>query len=50
MIPVDFGKTASDYCKHRAGFPAEFFWELSRFGIGLPGQRIVDSGGASQAI
>jgi hypothetical protein len=22
---VDFGKTASDYAKHRAGFPDRFF-------------------------
>lgn len=44
MEYVDFGKTAGDYGKHRAGFPLEFFWELRRHGIGLPGQSIVDLG------
>lgn len=44
MNSVDFGKTATDYGKHRAGFPAEFFWELRRAGIGLPGQVILDLG------
>ncbi|MBM3395213.1 MAG: class I SAM-dependent methyltransferase, partial [Betaproteobacteria bacterium] len=50
MNYVDFGKTASDYGKHRAGFPAEFFWELSRLGIGMPGQRVVDLGTGTGTI
>ncbi len=50
MKPVDFGKTASDYGKHRAGFPPEFFWELARYGIGAPGQRIVDLGTGTGTI
>lgn len=41
---VDFGKTASDYARHRAGFPAELFDRLARFGVGLPGQRALDLG------
>lgn len=44
MIPVDFGRSAVDYGKHRSGFPPEFFWELQRQGVGQPGQRIVDVG------
>lgn len=50
MIPVDFGKTALDYGKHRAGFPTEFFWELQRHGVGLAGQRIVDLGTGTGTI
>ena len=41
---VDFGKTARDYGKFRAGFPEAFFDRLSTFGIGLPGQRVLDLG------
>lgn len=50
MIPVDFGKTAQDYGKHRAGFPEEFFWELRRYGVGLPGQEAVDFGTGTGTI
>ncbi len=41
---VDFGKTAADYARHRAGFPAELFDRLARFGAGAPGQRVLDLG------
>ncbi|HXG22851.1 MAG TPA: methyltransferase domain-containing protein [Methylomirabilota bacterium] len=41
---IDFGKTAQDYGRYRAGFPDELFTRLARFGIGLPGQRILDLG------
>ncbi len=41
---VDFGKTAADYARHRAGFPAELFDRLQRFGVGQPGQRVLDLG------
>lgn len=41
---VDFGKTAKDYCKHRAGFPAEFFERLSAYGMGREGQVVLDLG------
>lgn len=41
---VDFGKTAKDYARHRAGFPAELFERLDRFGVGRPGQRVLDLG------
>ncbi len=43
-MKVDFGATASDYAKHRAGFPSSLFSRLSELGIGLPGQRLVDLG------
>lgn len=41
---VDFGKTAEDYSKHRAGFPAAFFDRLATLGLGRPGQRLLDVG------
>jgi ubiquinone/menaquinone biosynthesis C-methylase UbiE len=40
----DFGKTAGDYARHRAGFPEELFDRLKPYGIGLPDQRILDLG------
>jgi ubiquinone/menaquinone biosynthesis C-methylase UbiE len=41
---IDFGKTAVDYGKHRAGFPDALFDRLAKFGIGQAGQRIGDVG------
>lgn len=43
-MSVDFGRTADDYARHRAGFPRELFARLAGLGIGLPGQRVVDLG------
>lgn len=43
-MAVDFGRTAKDYGRHRAGFPEPFFERLARFGIGRPGQRVLDVG------
>ncbi len=43
-MDVDFGRTVDDYLQHRAGFPQRLFDRLNRFGIGLPGQRILDLG------
>jgi SAM-dependent methyltransferase len=40
----DFGATAQDYVRHRAGFPDSLFDRLSGFGIGKPGQPVVDLG------
>jgi SAM-dependent methyltransferase len=42
--PVDFSRTASDYVRHRAGFPDELFRRLAGYGIGDTGQRIADLG------
>ncbi len=44
MHAIDFGKTAQDYARHRAGFPPELFRRLQTFGIGQPGQRLLDLG------
>lgn len=42
---IDWGRTASDYTRYRAGFPAELFVRLERsFGVGLPDQRVLDIG------
>ncbi len=41
---IDFGKTADDYIKHRAGFPDSFFEKLSEFKIGIRNQILLDLG------
>jgi SAM-dependent methyltransferase len=43
-MQVDFGRTADDYVKHRAGFPEPFFQRLAREGVLRPGLRAVDLG------
>lgn len=40
----DFGLTAGDYRRYRAGFPDSLFERLARAGVGLPGQLVVDLG------
>lgn len=40
----DFGKTATDYGRYRAGFPTEFFERLVAYGVGQAGQRVLDLG------
>ena len=44
MDGVDFGKTASDYARHRAGFPDSFFTKLEQHGVSIQGARVVDLG------
>jgi SAM-dependent methyltransferase len=41
---VDFGAQARDYAHYRQGHDTAFFDRLSAFGVGEPGQRIVDLG------
>jgi ubiquinone/menaquinone biosynthesis C-methylase UbiE len=41
---TNFGKAAADYGRYRAGFPDSLFARLTDFGIGAPGQTIVDVG------
>ena len=43
-LQIDFGKTAQDYSKHRAGFPEAFFERVATFGVGRPDQRLLDLG------
>ncbi len=40
----DFGKTATDYSRHRQGFPDELFTILDRLGVKLDDARAVDLG------
>jgi SAM-dependent methyltransferase len=40
----DFARTASDYARHRAGFPAELLDRLNARGIARAGARVVDLG------
>jgi SAM-dependent methyltransferase len=43
-MQIDFGKTAQDYGRYRAGFPPALFDRLKTFGVGLRGQRVLDLG------
>jgi SAM-dependent methyltransferase len=43
-MSIDFGLTAGDYARHRAGFPDSFFERIVAQGIGLPGHVLVDLG------
>ncbi|MDA1256542.1 MAG: class I SAM-dependent methyltransferase [Chloroflexi bacterium] len=50
MSTPDFGRTADDYVRHRAGFPPKFFDSLSEIRINLDGARIVDLGTGSGTL
>ncbi len=41
---VDFGLTANDYARHRAGFPESFFERIALYNVGCHGQVVVDVG------
>lgn len=41
---TNFGKTAKDYGKHRAGFPPGFFERIAEHGVGVPKQKVLDLG------
>jgi len=43
-MSVDFGRTASDYACHRAGFPEALFDRLAQGGVVVAGQRLLDLG------
>lgn len=49
-LRADFGRTAADYGKHRAGFPAAFFDRLIAMGIVGPGMRTLDLGTGTGTI
>lgn len=49
-INVDFGLTADDYARHRAGFPDSFFDHLAGRGIGVAGQTVIDLGTGAGTI
>lgn len=48
--PPDFGATAADYARHRAGFPVSLFDRLSQFGVGIAGQAVADLGTGTGAL
>jgi SAM-dependent methyltransferase len=50
QLTADFGKTAVDYGKHRAGFPSEFFDRLAAMGILRTGIRTLDLGTGTGTI
>jgi len=43
-VASNFGAAAEDYATFRAGFPDSLFDRLDAFGVGRPGQTIVDVG------
>ncbi len=43
-MTIDFGRTAEDYARHRAGFPERFFDRLLADGVVAAGNRLVDLG------
>ncbi|MCY3604302.1 MAG: class I SAM-dependent methyltransferase [Gammaproteobacteria bacterium] len=47
---TNFGEAAADYGTFRAGFPDSFFDRLLEFGVGLPGQQLVDLGTGTGAL
>ncbi|MGB8682693.1 MAG: class I SAM-dependent methyltransferase [Candidatus Binatus sp.] len=49
-LRADFGKTAADYGRHRAGFPDEFFERLAAAGILRAGMRALDLGTGTGTI
>ncbi len=49
-MKVDFGRTAADYARHRAGFPEELFERLAARGIGRPGQRVLGLGSGTGSL
>lgn len=44
LVQIDFGRTAQDYARHRAGFPPSMFERLDAYGVGRPGQEVLDVG------
>ena len=49
-MAIDFGKTASDYARHRAGFPDAFFERLFSDGTVQPGRTVLDLGTGTGAV
>jgi len=43
-VEVDFGRTAGDYARHRAGFPERLFEQLIGQGVARAGERLLDLG------
>jgi SAM-dependent methyltransferase len=41
---IDWGRTSDDYATHRPGPPPSYYERLAAFGLGVPGQRVLDLG------
>lgn len=46
----DFGSIASDYLGYRRPFPSELFQRLLHFGVGSPGQLVLDVGAGTELL
>jgi ubiquinone/menaquinone biosynthesis C-methylase UbiE len=49
-VKIDFGKTADDYARHRAGFPPEFFARIEALGLARAGMAALDLGAGTGTI
>lgn len=49
-MTIDFGRTADDYARHRAGFPPAFFARLERLGILRGGLSALDLGAGTGTL
>ena len=48
--PLNWNNASKDYGAYRPGYPDDYFELLQRFGIGLPGQNILDIGSGTGAL
>jgi len=49
-LTADFGRTAADYGRYRAGFPPRFFDRLREAGLARAGMRALDLGTGTGSI
>lgn len=49
-MDINFGRTAADYAKHRAGFPDAFFERIQNLGLIPTGTRLLDMGTGTGTI
>lgn len=49
-MEINFGRTASDYSQHRAGFPEQFFERIQTLGFIPTGTRLLDLGTGTGSV
>ncbi len=49
-MEINFGRTASDYSQHRAGFPEQFFERMQTLGLIPAGTRLLDLGTGTGSV
>lgn len=49
-MQIDFGKTAADYGRHRAGFPDRFFERIFATSLVAPSDRVLDLGTGTGSV